>query len=541
MNLDSLANGLGYIYWTESDGVTVVHNLKNNCDGLLATLIDGVNKAPVSGPIEAIGEIEIVSAAGDNITFVNVDSRNQISGTVATTVGDTEQTARDLRDAINASVPVSGPFYTATANGSKVILHAPVGTGTSVNGHVVVVGVDGASSITTKNIGGATDGNEIASICGDRRYFYDADFGPNDCSGEGTALVDDVSNAREITSAIIMRGEQLKMIELDEEVGANSDNVLEYTRVTNTHRVTANMSGAGSTELHNIIPSDYIYGDTIYLSGASASKVVTLKDSLGNISLTNGVDFVTGSPGKTITLQLREGNAGPVWVEVSRSTVDELISNDSITTAMLQDDSVTTAKIAALAVNSDKLAALSVTAGKIAVDAVSSDEIRNDSVTASKILNLAVTTSKINDLAVTVSKIADGAVTTQKVALNAINADRLDSESQLVTLSLDISAESGETGEYQIPVDFKCDVVKVVSRVKKAVEATDNWTIQPANGAGNMDVTVTHAAGAAFGDTQTVIPTTNTEILAGGVIKLTSSKVTAGGKANIFAIVRRKV
>jgi hypothetical protein len=541
MNLDSLTNNLGYIYWTEADGITVVQNLPNDCEGLLASLKDALNKAPVGPAVEAVGEIEITSATGDNITFCRVNAREQISGSVATTLGDTEQTARDLRDAINAFPPTIGPFYTATANGSKVILHAPVGTGPSVNGDVVSIIFDGASTATTVDMNGATDGNEIVSECANRRYFYDADFGPTDCSGSGTAIIDDVSNAREITAALVKRGLENRMISVDENVSAVSDNVLEYSRVAQIQRVTANLPGAGSEELHNIIPDTFVEDDMIYLSGASGAKAVTLKDGIGNIVLTEGADFVTSQANKAIILQLRYTPTGPRWAEVARGSIVDTIPNDSIKGAMLEDASVGTAKIASLAVVSDKIADGAIIEQKLATDSVSTVKIQDDAVTNDKIGVDAVQSAQIQDNAVISSKILDGAVTNQKIADASISANKLDAETQLVTLQANITAETGEQGEYQIPVGFKCDVVEIISRVYGPVAATDNWTIQPANGAGNMDVTVTHLAGAAFGDTQSVVPTVNTEVLAGGVIKLTSAKVTAGGKANIFAKVRRKV
>jgi hypothetical protein len=543
MNLDSLANGLGLIYWTESDGITVTHNLNNNCDGLLATLKDAVNKAPVSGPIEAVGKIQItaVDPGGDNVLSVVVNAVEQMGGSVATTIGDAEKTARDVRDGINAFIPISGPSYTATTQGDTVYIHAPDGTGTSVNGHAILAFSSGSTTFGITNMSGATDGNEIVSACANRRYFYDADFGPNDCSGEGSAVDNDVQYAREITAAIVMRGEQLKRIKLDEEVGAIDKNALKYTRTTNTHYITANMPGAGSEDLNDIVPSEYIYGDILYLSGAAAAKVVTLKSGVGNILLTDGVDFVTTNAAKIIVLQLKSVPTGPVWVEVTRGTPIDLIGAGYIVASMLDTDSVETDKILDGAVTNPKLATDAVSTMKIVNLAVSTAKIANDGVTNDKMAPDSVDTLEIIDDAVTTPKVVNGAITNDKIADSTISAVKLDSETATETLSLHISAETGELGEYQIPVDFKCDVIEVISRINFLVEATDDWTIQPANGTGNMDVTVTHLAGAAFGDTQSVVPTTNTEILAGGVIKLTSAKITPGGKANIFVKVRRKV
>lgn len=85
--------------------------------------------------------------------------------------------------------------------------------------------------------------------------------------------------------------------------------------------------------------------------------------------------------------------------------VNEIIPDDSITTAKLQDGAVTTVKIHSEAINSSKIEANAITASKIATGAVTTNKI-NDG---------AVTTDKLDEESVTTEKLADDSVTNDKI------------------------------------------------------------------------------------------------------------------------------
>lgn len=158
--------------------------------------------------------------------------------------------------------------------------------------------------------------------------------------------------------------------------------------------------------------------------------------------------------------------------------------------------------------------------------------LATDAVETVKIKDLNVTTAKIAALAITPAQLAASSVETDKIDTNAVTVDKVDSQIATEIVSIPVSFEPGEIGEYNILMPYKCQAVGAKSRTNLLIEATDDATIQLANSVGNMaNGLITHTGGTAFGDEQTVTPTTNTTIAAGTNIKATTAKTTAGGKA----------
>jgi hypothetical protein len=99
-------------------------------------------------------------------------------------------------------------------------------------------------------------------------------------------------------------------------------------------------------------------------------------------------------------------------------------------------------------------------------------------------------------------------------------------------VSVPVSFETGEQGAYRVHFPVAVTITSIVSRVQKALAATDSGTVTGANATGaSTGGVATHAASAAIGNEQTATPTTNVNVDAGSYYQLTTAKSTAGGKA----------
>lgn len=96
-----------------------------------------------------------------------------------------------------------------------------------------------------------------------------------------------------------------------------------------------------------------------------------------------------------------------------------------------------------------------------------------------------------------------------------------------------LSFETGEQAALKYFFPFKVQITKIRGISTKAIAATDTGTITAANATGNMAGGVLTAAISDPINTEySATPTTNNIILAGGYIKLTAAKSTAGGKVH---------
>lgn len=167
-------------------------------------------------------------------------------------------------------------------------------------------------------------------------------------------------------------------------------------------------------------------------------------------------------------------------------------------------------------------------------------EIANDTITANQIGAGAVGNSELDNGAVDNAKLANNAIDTINIINSAVNADKLSTAASSEIIILPVSFESGEIGTYQMEMNYKCTVLKVISRVSLAIEATDDATIQMESTSGVMaSALITHTAAAAFGDEKVVGPTSNNTVDAGEVIKATTAKATVGGKAILVIQVQK--
>jgi hypothetical protein len=89
-----------------------------------------------------------------------------------------------------------------------------------------------------------------------------------------------------------------------------------------------------------------------------------------------------------------------------------------------------------------------------------------------------------------------------------------------------VSFEANELGEYRVYFAERVRVVKITSRLTKAAGAVNAATITAANSAGPMQGGfLSHAGGAAFGNTLVATPTGSKAVVgAGSYLALTTAK-----------------
>ncbi len=627
-NIEQFGSGVGLLYITDLNNV-VLSNIPNTSTGVDQIKNNALARAPVAADINAIGSVTITSAAADNTTGLTIDGVAQISGSVANTVGDEEQTAQDIATAVNDHIPVSGGDYKAVAVGAKILLIAPSSLGSSVNGDVVAIAFDGATTATKVNVAGGQDGSGVNSTINGRRYHINASAG---------APQGDITGATEITDDLIMRGLQHRID--SEDVVISVGTVAPTRTLSIMHLNVDTEAAAGTDDLDSIDIGDYVLGDILIVSGIDVTRVVTLTDtsvSLGTIKLTGEVPFSTGSKENVIVLRLVEDSVnGTLWHEMWRSPaisidalafvtegfpleagtqeldIDTFALPATVTLSAVsplspswtnvihaspgaiganfeialpaagtaQDGQKLTVKYSAAGVDTSgagdviifgvTLTDQEALQGGVIFEAIlntdasawnvtkyydfqideliATAKLEDKAVTGAKIANdaavdanRAIDTEHIKDSAVETAKILDDNVTGPKIADLSITVAKLGADEKKEVFTSNVSWETGELGEYQVVIPYKCDVIGIFSRVTLQVAATDQAKIQFANNTGNMaDGLLCHSAGAAFGDQQTDIPTTNTEILAGQPVKFTTSKTTPGGKALVTIHVQRK-
>ena len=122
-----------------------------------------------------------------------------------------------------------------------------------------------------------------------------------------------------------------------------------------------------------------------------------------------------------------------------------VLSDGSVTAAMLADGAVTTPKLANGAVTSTKIADGAVTTPKLANGAVTSTKIADGAVTTPKLANGAVTSAKIADGAVGYAQIADGTVTAGKIESETITNEEIANKTIIANQKL----ENGSIEEAQ--------------------------------------------------------------------------------------------
>lgn len=110
-------------------------------------------------------------------------------------------------------------------------------------------------------------------------------------------------------------------------------------------------------------------------------------------------------------------------------------------------------------------------------------------------------------------------------------------------ITLDVSFETGELGDFKIKLPYDCTVTEIYAYAYKAIAGTDNGTIVPKDNGGTTMTggTITFAASDPRGTAYTSTPTANNSFSAGDLLTLTTAKTTAGGKVLVSVKVTRNL
>lgn len=102
-----------------------------------------------------------------------------------------------------------------------------------------------------------------------------------------------------------------------------------------------------------------------------------------------------------------------------------VLSDGSVTAAMLADGAVTTPKLANSAVTTAKIADGAVGSLQIGVEAIKNGNIQDGQITGSKLADQSIPGSKLNNKTITGTQIADKAITAEKIADATITATQI--------------------------------------------------------------------------------------------------------------------
>lgn len=105
-----------------------------------------------------------------------------------------------------------------------------------------------------------------------------------------------------------------------------------------------------------------------------------------------------------------------------------VLSDGSVTAAMLADGAVTTPKLANSAVTAAKIADGAVCSLQIGVEAIKNANIQDGQITGSKLADQSIPGSKLNNKTITGTQIADKAITAEKIADATITATQIAAE-----------------------------------------------------------------------------------------------------------------
>lgn len=305
--IDSLGNGIGYIYVTDTTNTNdIKYNILNDTLGARAVKMYGLQAANVGANLVATGTVTIDTITGaGNFTKLDINGVGQITSSIAYTgVTTTSELAAEIATAVNATTPTSGVNYTAIAISNVVYLFAPQTSGDSVNGHTVVVSfsANATGSVTDIDGGTASYTNEYNDSFG-YRFFIDA----------SSSAIEGKKSGIEITQFLCTRGFEGGLPIINATI---SSGAITVERQAAIQFVIVDTEGAAGTDnLDNINPVNFATGDIIHLLGANASRVTTVTNS-GNIVTQGAVNFDTGNYANMITLT----KSGSSWYEISKST-----------------------------------------------------------------------------------------------------------------------------------------------------------------------------------------------------------------------------
>jgi len=567
-DISTAGNGLGYLYVTEPDGLatSMVSNIPNDGRGVKQIKSLAIQAAPLSANLIASGTVTITAVSGSgNVTNVLVNSVGQMGSSVSVTGLTIAQTATAVANMINESIAASGIDYTALADDDTVHLFAGATDGSTPNGHAVAFNTDDPSNVTatTTAIAGGADANAAYDEANGYRFFL---------NGTSAAVSGDLTGATEITSVIMCCTGALKSEAVEIVSGA-----LTLTRKGQETSIEVDTEGSAATDaLATINVAGFTEGDTIYLRGQNAARVVTVNET-GNIDLAGGTTFVTGSYALVITLQLwAKGSGGGLtniltWFEVARSTqsVASIADFRSDSIPLVSSEGQTTIAAAAsgtttLTVNvSDKVQIVTGTAtlsGDFVVLFSTTGAVAGDTFMVKYAAQITEASNKVR-----IGGASKIALSTQQALIggwyfwgyydgsawqtsawpdmgsvlfklapeflldNGITPAQLTSEVRTEIVTVPLSFATGAIGNHKIEMPYAGTVTKIDSVVSTLIEATNDATVTVKDNSAAVMATMTLTGGSSTGTTFTNSPSTNNTFVAGDVLTFTTAKTTVGG------------
>lgn len=334
--IQDLGIGLGYLYKTKPDGVTIVAVEKNTADGVRSMKTQGTTNGPVIADRPAVGTIVVNSVASvGSITAITIGGVNQIGANINVASSTASVVAAQIADAINRYSPVGTDDFTAQAVGATVYVFSPSNTGSTSNGLTITVSAtDPSINTSTTPLNNGSSQNAVYDTIFGYRFFIDADYGSAGTPGGGTATPTSLTYAAEITEYITLRGLQSGIFTTTATIA--SDSITSLTRCSAITQVLVSNQGGAATDVLAFIQTEgFAVGDEIQLSSsAPGTQVPTLEDAnvttstvgTPNLYLTDEASFVMDSY-TSITLQLRNiPGTGLAWVETGRSLADGFIT-----------------------------------------------------------------------------------------------------------------------------------------------------------------------------------------------------------------------
>tara|TARA_R110000803_G_scaffold16197_6_gene44481 strand:+ start:2125 stop:3885 length:1761 start_codon:yes stop_codon:yes gene_type:complete len=317
--IDHLGNTEGYIYIVDSSGTSLIKTLDNSQENAKSIRLEGLKSASLALNQRPYAKITVATVTGaGQINSITVNGVNQIDTTAPIIYGLADGVtgiAVFIRDAINSYTANTSEDYTAYTDGSDVYITGEAAIGSSHNGLIPIVTVTVNSTYTITDVVGGSDANSLINESYGNTFWLDANYNASGCTGLGSALADNFSNAVQITEFIVPRMFNSAMEQQSISVSSGHLSIAKASSVT-TLIIIDTEAAAGADDLDSISSAGVADGSIVILRGRSDLKIVTVKSGTSNISLEGNVDFATGGTETALTLQLIDST----WYEVSRTT-----------------------------------------------------------------------------------------------------------------------------------------------------------------------------------------------------------------------------
>jgi hypothetical protein len=569
--IDKLGSGVGRIYVTQQNGTSIHVNLLNTVGGARQAKIFGDQSRIVSSGTSAIGSV-VFTAPGSTSTFtgLTVDGVNQwaVGVTVVNPPNTTiELLAQACADAVNNFAPETDN-YTAVAIGGTVLLCAPEGTGSSVNGDVVNLTFSATDATYTLNnmAGGTTSSGDVTDQRSGFRFFLNA----TESAAEG-----DLSGSDEVTIDMVPK-DLRQSIDKEEVVVVGATGNCNVNRKSSITHITLDTDG-GDVDMTTFTGASLQDGDLFIFTGKLISRETTIKSNVGNIRLASNLDFLATGVDNTIFCRY----IGTALYEIARSTqqiatpteyraagypfpeeygVGGLTMPSSGTKVLIADGSDERWE------KSTNTVTLTGNVDVTVIDGSNVDGdyfyIELDGVITLDGFNLTVCGIPITkNQALTggwcvygyfdgtteqaylgISDPAKAQVEKDFIKPGDVDADIVSDDIKTDLITIPVSFETGELGDNMIRMPYKGSVINIFASVKKEIIANDG-TITPKN---NMGLTMTGGLltitnPSAVDDTFQSTPSANNTFDEGEVLIFKTEKSTAGGKVLLSIKVQKSV